>query len=275
MVLPGIAPPPGLVPRDTRPVALRHGALFVAPTKAPTPPILCIHGAHHGAWCFDVWLGLLARAGVPAAALDLRGHATLAAEADPSSSIADFAADVAEAAAVLGRAPVLLGHSLGALVALAAAGQVPELAGLVLVAPSPPGNLPGAAPVPLVDEAALRALMDRPEMIRRFLGGETPPGTDAYRAALCPESSRAINDRYGLRVAVNPAPLRAVPGLVLEAGREDAARHPPGQDAALARFVGAGYRLLPDVPHCMMLAPWAEESLRPILEWYRAAFPRA
>jgi len=175
---------------------------------------------------------------------------------------------------VLDAPVVLLGHSLGALIAMRAAMRLPRLAGLLLVAPSPPGNMPGVAAVPTVPEGALIPPPGEAVATARFLGGERPGGLDAYRAALSPESPRALNDRYALRVTVDPVRFTAVPTLVVEAGRDDAERHPAGQDAAIARFLGGTHLLLPDMPHCMMLAPWAEEAAAPLIAWHRARFAR-
>jgi len=109
-------------------------------------------------------------------------------------------------------------------------------------------------------------------VVDRYLGGHRPPGLEAYLAALSPESPRVLNDRYALRVEVDPARLAGIPTLVIEAGRDDAERHPPGQDAAIARFLGAEHLLLPEAPHTMMLAPWAGEGATAIIAWHRRHF---
>ncbi|MCS6932188.1 MAG: alpha/beta hydrolase [Acetobacteraceae bacterium] len=263
-----IAPPPGLVPPGTRPLPAGRGALFLA--AGAGPPVLCIPGGHHGAWCFAALLAALGAAGLAAGAVELRGKGTLSAAADPAAGIEDYAEDVLAAARLCGAAPVLVGHSLGALVALRAALRLPRLSGLVLLAPSPPGNLPGVALLPELPEGRLVPPPDEAAAAARFLGGERPPGLSAYAAALDPESPRALNERYRGRLPVEPAALASVPVLVIEAGREDAARHPPGQDAALARFLGGEHRLLPRSPHCLMLAPWLAALCDPLLPWLRA-----
>lgn len=265
-----IAPPPGLVPPGTRRIALTRAGLFVTEADGGGPPILCIPGGYHGAWCFADWLRLFATSGIAAAAIEPRGKGTLTAEAEPGTGIADYAADVVEAAEALGTAPVVLGHSLGALIAMRAAMTIPTVAGLLLVAPSPPGNMPGVAAVREVPEGDLIAPPAPAVAAQRFLGGERPEGFAAYHAALSPESPRALNDRYALRVAIDAARLTAIPSLVVEAGRDDAERHPAGQDAAIAAFVGGQYRLMPDMPHCMMAGPWAEASAAALIEWHSA-----
>ncbi len=232
--------------------------------------MLLVHGAHHGAGCWDGWVAALTARGLPAAALDLRGHGALAAEGlDPAAGVMDYAADMTAAARALPRPPVLVGHSLGALVVLAATARLrAPAAGLVLVAPSPPGNLPGVAAVPPVPEGAPRPPPPRAVAIARWMGGTEPPSSVAepWLAGLCAESPRALNERYTLAIAVDPAVVTA-PVLVMEAGRDDAERHPPGQDAALARFLGAEHVLLPDAPHCLMLGIWCEPSASIIAEW--------
>jgi pimeloyl-ACP methyl ester carboxylesterase len=263
-----LAPPPGRVPPGTRRIALSRGAVFAGPGAGV--PILCIPGGYHGAWCFAPWLSILGAAGIPAAALELRGKGTLEDGADPAAGVEEYAADAAEAAAALGGRVVLLGHSLGALVAMRAAALIRDVAGLLLIAPSPPGNLPGAAAVPLVAEGAMVPPPREEVAVARWLGGARPAGVADYLAALSPESPRVLNDRYALRIAIDPARFAAIPSLVVEAGRDDAERHPAGQDEAIARFLGGGHALLPEAPHCLMAGPWAEAGAAPLLAWYRA-----
>jgi pimeloyl-ACP methyl ester carboxylesterase len=263
-----LTPPPGRIPPETRRIALSRGAVFLG--QGAGTPILCIPGGYHGAWCFAPWLALFAAASIAAAALEPRGKGTLEAGADPATGVDDYAADAVEAVAALGGRVVLLGHSLGALVAMRAAERLRGAAGLLLIAPSPPGNLAGAAPVPLVAEGAMRPPPGEAETIARFLGGDRPEGLADYVAALSPESPRSLNERYGLRVAVDATRLAGTPCLVLEAGRDDAQRHPAGQDIAIARFFGGTHRLLPDAPHCLMVGPWAAAGAAPLVAWHQA-----
>ncbi|WP_158287566.1 alpha/beta fold hydrolase [Falsiroseomonas bella] len=259
---------------------LGKGGLWMphAVQRAAAPPLLFVPGGYHGAWCYAGYLDDCAAAGIAAAAAEPRGHGVLAADGlHPGSGLADYAADVAEAsrhlASLAGTAPVLVGHSLGALVVAMAAHLAPG-SGLVLLAPSPPGNLPDAQPVPPVPEDRLRPPPSRAEALARFFGGVRPRGLDAWCARLCPESPRALNDRYLLRVGVDPAPLRRLPSLCIEAGREDPARHPAGQDEAVAAFYGARHLLLPEAPHCLMVGPAGAESAAIIRAWH-AALPRS
>jgi pimeloyl-ACP methyl ester carboxylesterase len=266
-----LAPPPGRVPPGTRRIALSHGAVFAGPGAGV--PILCIPGGYHGAWCFASWLALFAEAGIAAAALESRGKGTLEADADPATGVEDYATDAVQASAAMGGRVVLLGHSLGALVALRAAERLDGVAGLLLVAPSPPGNLPGAAPVATVPEGAMLRPPAEPVVVARYLAGARPEGLAGYLAALSSESPRALNDRYALRITIEPSRFAGLPVLVLEAGCDDAERHPAGQDAATARFLGGVHRLLPDAPHCLMTGPWARAGAAPLIDWHHALFP--
>jgi pimeloyl-ACP methyl ester carboxylesterase len=238
-----------------------------------SPAVLLIPGAYHGAWCYGGYLDAFDREGVAAAALDLRGHGARAVDGlSTAASVNDYIADACEAARWLAqrheRPPVILGHSLGGLIAAAAAAQTPA-SGLLLLAPSPPGNLPGAAEVPEVPTGALRNRPADQEVHLRFLGGLSVPDLSAWADRLCPESPTALNDRYRLRIPVPFDALRGLPGLCIEAGLDDAARHPAGQDAAIAKAYGIEYKLLEHAPHCMMVGPSGEESFRALLQWWR------
>ncbi len=233
---------------------------------APGPALLLIAGAYHGAWCYAGWLKACRAAGIACAALDYRGHGSLAGVGlSPGTGVEDYADDVVAAVQSLATAPLLVGHSLGALVAMAAAMRTP-LAGLVLVAPSPPGNLAGAHALPAVDEAQLRPIPARAEVLERFLGGYEGSHVDACMARLCPESPRALNQRYRLTVSIDTARITA-PALVIEAGLECGERHPAGQDQAIADFLGGEFAHLAGAPHCMMLGPSCLPALEIILDW--------
>jgi pimeloyl-ACP methyl ester carboxylesterase len=89
------------------------------PSSEPRPtPLLFVHGAWHGAWCWDVhFLPYFAQQGYVCHALSLRGHGT----SDNNKSlrftrIADYVNDVAQVAGALETPPVVIGHSMGGFV---------------------------------------------------------------------------------------------------------------------------------------------------------------
>ncbi|QVQ24927.1 alpha/beta hydrolase [Achromobacter deleyi] len=249
-----------------------HGRLLIgAAPQDRRPGLLFVPGAYHGAWCYAHYLDYFANAGLACAALDMRGHGSLPQDASFSSvTIADLGEDVANALDALEGPTIVVGHSMGALPALLAASHRP-VAGVVLMAPSPPGDLPGALALPPVPGGAPRTPPSATEIRARFLA--TTPERDVREVTrrLCAESPQVLNDRYLLRVAVAAASVTA-PGLCLEAGLDTHDRHPPGQDQAIARRYGFSHAVLAGQPHCMMYADHWQISAAAILDWHRGRF---
>lgn len=105
---------------------------------ADDPPVLLLHGGGQTRHAWGGAAGALARAGFRVIALDHRGHGDSAWADDGDYDLATFADDVRAIVAQLGRAPVVVGASLGGLAALLAEGEGgPLLAGLVLVDVAP------------------------------------------------------------------------------------------------------------------------------------------
>ncbi len=108
----------------------------------PTPVIM-IHGAFCGGWSFANFVGHFSDRGWPCLALDLRHHDGGA--ADPrlgTTSLHDYTRDLVALISDLPSPPVLIGHSMGGLIAqkLAARGLAKAC---VLLAPAAPwGILP-------------------------------------------------------------------------------------------------------------------------------------
>ncbi len=241
------------------------GAALYAAGDGP-PAFLFVHGGYHGAWCWGGWMRALAEQGLASAAVDMPGHGFLAPEGlDPAAGMHSQADALVSTLETLGNRPVLVGHSLGGMIVALAATRTP-IGPLVLAAPSPPGNLPGAATVPAVADGAPVQPPPLAETTARYLGGADVPWAAEFHRQLCPESPALLNDRYGLRVPVDAARVPR-PSLVVECGRDDPARHPAGQDAAIARFYGAEYHLLPEAGHCLMVGPWAGAALAVIQDW--------
>lgn len=97
-----------------------------------------VHGAGAGGWEWTIWRGVLAAHGVEALPLDLAAHDAVAA-----TTFDDYRAQVAAALAALPRPRVLVGASLGGLLAAACADAADAL---VLVNPMPPAPWAGQLP---------------------------------------------------------------------------------------------------------------------------------
>lgn len=90
-----------------------------AQTQVARPtPLLFIHGAWHGAWCWtDHFLPYFSQHGYISHALDLRGHGkSEGAQRLCWSAIAHYVSDVEQVVRQMDEAPVLIGHSMGGLV---------------------------------------------------------------------------------------------------------------------------------------------------------------
>jgi pimeloyl-ACP methyl ester carboxylesterase len=89
------------------------------PQGNPKPtPILFVHGAWHGAWCWKPhFLPYFAEKGYHAFAVSLRGHGDSGMEKSlRTTRIADYVEDVSRAVARMPGTPILVGHSMGGLV---------------------------------------------------------------------------------------------------------------------------------------------------------------
>lgn len=170
---------------------------------ASGPAFLFIPGAFHGAWRHAGWLRRCRDAGIACAALDYRGHGALAAEGlGVDTPIEAYAEDTVLAARAFAVSPAIVGHSLGGLVAMVAAMQT-RMAGLALVAPSPPGN---AHAIAAVDETSLRMPPARAEVLDRFLGGYEGPHVAAWHA--CGACARIAIARS---TSATGSPCRSIP----------------------------------------------------------------
>jgi pimeloyl-ACP methyl ester carboxylesterase len=81
---------------------------------AHSTPLLFIHGAWHGAWCWENFLPYFAEHGYEVYALSLRGHGNSEGKENIRwYSVKDYLADVDQVVNSLKTRPVLIGHSLG------------------------------------------------------------------------------------------------------------------------------------------------------------------
>ncbi|MCE9521154.1 MAG: alpha/beta hydrolase [Alphaproteobacteria bacterium] len=109
-------------------------------------PVVMIHGAFCAGWAFDEYRSLFEAHGVRVLAPTLRHHDTApgarASRELGVTSVLDYAADIEAIVRELKEPPVLIGHSMGGLIAQIVATRLPVKA-LALLAPSAPwGILP-------------------------------------------------------------------------------------------------------------------------------------
>lgn len=106
------------------------------------PPILFLHGIFVGAWCWHNFLKDFAEHGYDAWAISFRGHgrSSRGSAFGLNDFVADAQAAVDEIKRVTGQMPIVVGHSMGALV-LQRLMLRRKLAGAVLMCAMPPQGL--------------------------------------------------------------------------------------------------------------------------------------
>jgi pimeloyl-ACP methyl ester carboxylesterase len=256
------------------------GTLHLETVDAPGgrgAAVLCLHGLFAGAWVFGDLLPRIAAAGHPASALSFRGHPPLAAGAAMGRhSIAAYCHDAAEAARELDR-PIVIGHSLGGLVAqmlvarnLARAAVLVSSApprGILVLTPSLLLRMPRYLPAMLFSRPFKPTDADLDALVLN----RVPVGARAaIRDRLVPDSGRAARQAALGSVSVAADSTRA-PILVMSGDRDRfiplavARRLASRYDAPLQVAAGHG--------HFLFGEPGWELPADAMLAWI-AALPR-
>ena len=260
----------------------RFGELEVI-SRAPAgpaheTPLLFIHGAYTGAWCWDEYfLAHFASLGYTSYAVSLSGHGKSRGRAYLDSfSIADYVEDVAEVVDRLPVAPVLIGHSMGGMVVQKYL-ESHSAPAVVLMSSVPPQGLLGSA---------FGLAFSRPNMLgdlNRLMGGGQPHMETLRQAMfhevielerltryyhMCqPESHRAIWD-MSLFDLPSVARMSRPPMLVL--GAENDVLIPPDQVHMTARRYDVEATILPELGHGMMMESVWQIAADPIAAWLAA-----
>lgn len=242
-------------------------------------PLLFVHGAYVGAWCWEEnFLDWFAERGYPVHAVSLRGHGeSHGHDRLHDFGLADYAEDVARVAADLPRAPVLIGHSMGALVVQKYFEKAAHAPAMILASPVPSyGLLPSSFALAFTRPALFASLNTvasggraSPESLGTVLFAEPPAPAvleKTYRR-MQRESRRAMLDMSGWSL---PNPWfawagRRPPTLVIGAGRDALISSTEAQ--ATARMLNAEYLELPDLGHALMLDQRWEDAAAAIAGW--------
>jgi non-heme chloroperoxidase len=248
------------------------------PGAAAGRPLLFVHGAFAGAWCWsEHFLPYFAQQGFRACAVSLSGHgASPGRERLDSLSIADYVRDLEQAVSIVGGDPVLIGHSMGGFVVQKYLERA-AAPGVVLMASVPPQGLLSASMTLAFSNPGLFAdvnsMMHRGraslESLQHALFG-SPVAADklqAYYRLMQPESQRAMWDMTFFNLP-QLRRERCPPMLVLGAERDILV--PPSEVEQAARAYGAQAEIFLDMGHVMMLeADWQKVADR-IIDWTRA-----
>lgn len=97
------------------------------------PPVIFLHGGGQNRHSWRRTARLVAGRGWHATAFDMRGHGDTGWSEDRRYDLEDYVADVEAVARIMGRPAVLVGASLGGIVALLASSRVPSLASALVM----------------------------------------------------------------------------------------------------------------------------------------------
>ncbi len=250
---------------------------------ASKPPVILVHGAFCGSWTFEHMVDPLRLAGHEVHAPDLPGHgAADDAQSVTGQSMRDYVRHIARLSDSLaetgGKAPILVGHSLGGLVCQMVARQSPPTA-LVLMAPSPPWGTGSTSMEEAMTAMGLNLLGPlwwqsvRPDLglMRNFSLNRMPKSMqDEALRQLRPESGRALwealhwwQDPF-MTTSLGPGPLN-LPALVLVGSRDVV--HPPATARMIAQRIGADYQELRGMSHWLPGEPEHGQVTQTILDW--------
>ena len=244
-------------------------------TASSTPPLLFLPGLFSAAWTFERYQPFFAAHGYTSYALNFRGH--LNSRAVPALgrvSINDYAEDALEVAKSLGK-PIVIGHSMGGLVAQKLAEQGAALA-IVLICSAPPAGISA-----LSARLALRMvrtlpslLLSQPLVPRRAdvdaLALNRVPAAERAMifARFVPESGRAAREVALGRIRVNRARVNCP---VLSVAAVDDHLVPERICRRVAAIYDAPHRAYAGMGHMLVIEPGWEQPAGHILKWLDAA----
>ena len=249
-------------------LALEHAA---PAGRARSPSLLFVHGMWGGGWYLRNYLDAAARAGWDAWALDLRGHGESPAPHGLGRvGLLDYVADVRRCLDRLGEV-VLVGHSMGGLIAQKVA-EGGGVAAAVFLTSAPPRGIAAlswpvlsrmARYVPaMLAGRAFRASRGHADFL--LLNGLTPAQRDWTFPRFGPESGRAARELALGRLAVDPGAVRCP---VLVVGAEHDRITPVALQRRIAERYRAEYREAAGHAHMLMLEDGWERPFEELLAW--------
>jgi pimeloyl-ACP methyl ester carboxylesterase len=250
-------------------------ARYPSGSTHPTP-LLFVHGALHGAWCWDVhFLNYFAQHGFASYAVNLRGHGNSEGRDNLRwTRISDYVEDVANAARQLPSPPILIGHSMGGFMIQKYLEDHVAPAAVLLSSPSPAGllsvALKNAYRHPLIFAKvnltfSLFPLVATPALAREAFFSEDLPEEQllAYWKQMQDDSYLAYLDMVALDLP-EPAKVKT-PLLILGVERDNMLS--PSEIEATARAYNTQAHTVPAVAHNSMLEPRWQAVAERILVW--------
>lgn len=244
-------------------------------TMSHATPLLLVHGAWHGAWCWEYFMPYFAERGYEVHAISLRGHGQSEGhEKLRWHSIANYVEDVAQVVQGLSQPPVLIGHSMGGMVVQKYLEQATTPAG-VLLASIPPAGILGFAlrlaarrPLAFLKSQLLLTpwyAIETPQlMTEAFFSPNLPPARIAeWFGKMQGESFRMELDAMLLNL---PRPTAVKTPLLVMGGATDKT-FTVAEVEATAKAYGTTAVIFPNMAHDMMLEPGWQDVAQAIDQW--------
>jgi pimeloyl-ACP methyl ester carboxylesterase len=233
--------------------------------------VLFVHGYLATAKVFTDWLPFFAARGFPVYAVNLRGREGSRHDTDLGhASILDFANDASAVARTLGT-PIVVGHSMGGLIAqlLAARGDARAVA---LITPAPPRGITVLSPRLIIKQlkylpAIFGSKLVHPNAddLREIVLNRTPPAQqDLVLRDMVPDSGRAAWDMSIVGVPVDRHQVRC-PLFVVAAEHDRFIPKPIV--ARIAKRYGAPLRVMSGHAHMLVLEPGWETVADTVARW--------
>ncbi len=243
------------------------------------PTIIMVHGAFCGGWTFEDFRIPFEAEGYRVLTPDLRGHGANASRAAvASASMSDFASDIAALIRAEPTPPILIGHSMGGLVAQMAAAKAPVSA-LVLLAPSAPWGVQGGSMEEAGSAFGLYALgpfwaqaVEPDKFVAKLysLGRMDEASGRRVYDRMTAESGKALFETLNwwldpfMTTSVNASAIKA-PVFVAAGGKD--LIHPPATVRQTAKRLGAGVHVFAEMSHWLIGEPGWEEVVDACLSW--------
>jgi pimeloyl-ACP methyl ester carboxylesterase len=239
------------------------------------PPILFVHGAFAGAWCWDeFFMPWFADAGFQVSAIDLPGRRGRPDYPQLQEfTLGDYEDAVCAAVDSFDTPPIVIGHSMGGYLAWRAA-EIKKISALVMMAPVPPTGLAAPAmqlllsnPSLAIDVAAVHAgKMASVDTLHATLFSDAVPleVAERYISRFQSESRLAVSGLYTPHMP-NVMALWGTPIMILGAGSDPLI--PPAHVHWTGSICGRSAHIYQGMGHGMMLETGWRRVAGDIAHW--------
>lgn len=233
------------------------------------PPLLFVHGAYTGSWMWSKYIPHFMGKGWKCYVMNMRGHYKSRAMDLTKVSFEDYLEDIKEFIAECGEPPILIGFSMGGILAQKLAETV-ALAGLVLIDSSVCREVNEKVPYKEADKLTLGIIVPAPDRDEQSID-ESAEDIAFQKKYLAMESSKAfsafaffLGAKDGISV---DSSLITCPCLVIKAVNND---EDDRRGAATAEHFNAEYAGLRNTTHTgLLVGQRYTEAVDRLLEWLK------